>query len=516
MIYHVPAFITINLLLYNDYEVRFLRELLDGSAQRIIRILETLLEEDGSMTLDRLALTLNASQRTLADDLNLLQDRWGNLLHLEVTRKNGISLHNHNISAIGVVCRDLFNESVGLRWLRELLFHPRQTMETYEKRLFVSNSTLRRLLPRIQNVLSQKGMTIAQENGKYWFEGTNEQNLRDFAASFLLELNGLDLSNFDVSMDLDVLESIIRSLQERNTDPQHHETLAQDDVVLAYQMMFYLISLVRERTGFNVPSTYPAVNELTSQQLNCLAKFFPDVRPAQLAPIHEHLRSFFHAFPDPKEQAYVQDVIETFLSGLLRDLRLTPPPPIRTRLSFIMHSILCNLKMRPYKTSELFDRIWYFSENIQRQNPFLYDTTHHHLELAACRLNLDLPLRIADVLFWICLTYPDITAAAPPLRILLLNDLGNKHARFLETLVRFQLKNRSSEIIIDANPSKLHLNPDDCMSYDLVLSTCPEPPPHPRCLILSDYPLDSEWHALHSLLREVPERQAFHPESPLA
>lgn len=484
-----------------------MRVLMDASAQRMIRILEILLEVDGSMTLESLSLALNASQRTLADDVKVLQDQWGNVLHLEVTRKKGVQLHNRHISAIGQVFRDLFNDSVALRWIRELLFHPRQSLEVYENRLFVSESTLKRLLPRMQNFLKQRGMCIAQENGRYWFEGNNEQYLRDFSATFLLELHGLDLSSFDVSMDLDVLGNIILSLQFRNIDPQHHETFARDDVALTYEMMFYLVSLVRESTGFHIPSDYPAAAELTAPQLACLSHHFPVIRAAHLAPIHEHLRALFHAFSDPAEEAAAQEVIESFLTGLLRDLRLAPDSNTRDRLSFILHSVLCSLKVRPYKTSSLFDRIWYFSKNVQRQNPFLYETTRRHLEVASRNLDLALTPRIADVLFWICLAYPELTAAAPPLRILLLHDLGNIHAQFLQNLVRRKLQERSGEVIIDPYPHYLPLDQDRCKSYDLVLSTGPDSPPHPHSLILSDYPLEADWHAINTLILELAERQ---------
>lgn len=493
-----------------------MRVLMDTSAQRMIRILEILLDEDGSMTLDRLALALNASQRTLADDLNLLQNRWGNVLHLEVTRKNGVQLHNRNISATGQVFRDLFNDSVALRWIRELLFHPRQSLEAYEQRLFVSNSTLKRLLPRIQNFLSQRGMSIAQENGKYWFEGNNEQYLRDFSASFLLELHGLDLSSFDVSMDLEVLGNIILSLQFRNIDPQHHEAFAQDDLALTYEMMFYLVSLVRESTGFHIPSVYPAAAELSATQLACLTHYFPHIKEANLCPIHEYLRRLFHAFSDPAEEAAIQEVIESFLTGLLRDLRLAPNPTTRIRLNFILHSVLCSMKVRPYKTSSLFDRILYFSKDIQRQNPFLYETTRRHLEEASRNLDQALTMRIADVLFWICLTYPELTSAAPPLRILLLNDLGSSHSQFLQNLVRRQLQERSGEVIIESYPHYLPIDQDRCKSYDLVLSTCPDSPPHPHSLFLSDYPLEADWYALRTLVRELSDKQRVNSDSPLS
>ena len=186
-----------------------MRKLLDVSSQRLISILEILLENDGWTTFASLGSAIETSERTVAKDIAMLRERWGHHLNIEVSKKNGVRLINQNISSTGAVFTDIFNDSLSLQWIRELLFHPSMSMEFYESQLFTSRSTLLRILPKINRYLSGKGMKIICENNRYDFIGDDEQYLRDFSANFLLELYGFDLNKFDINLDLSVLRNII-------------------------------------------------------------------------------------------------------------------------------------------------------------------------------------------------------------------------------------------------------------------------------------------------------------------
>ncbi|NMA92531.1 MAG: hypothetical protein GX973_05365 [Firmicutes bacterium] len=76
-------------------------------------------------------------------------------------------LLNQNIAAISRVFTDIFNQSVALRWPRELLFYPRETAEYYQERLYVSRSTLLRHLMVINRFLARKGMSVQCKNNRY-------------------------------------------------------------------------------------------------------------------------------------------------------------------------------------------------------------------------------------------------------------------------------------------------------------------------------------------------------------
>lgn len=177
-----------------------MRSLLDASSQRIITIIETLAGCEGWTNLADLSTSVKASERTVSEDISKLRKHWGQDLNIEVSKKNGVILRNRNSASIGIVFMNIFNDSVALRWIKELLFHPGHGMEFYLNRLFVSRSTLIRLLPRINRFLSGKGMTIQSLSNSYQLLGKDEQYLRNFCASFLLELYGLDFQSITLTL----------------------------------------------------------------------------------------------------------------------------------------------------------------------------------------------------------------------------------------------------------------------------------------------------------------------------
>ena len=143
-----------------------MRKILDTAHQRRIRLLEILLSKNDYVTMSSLAKEVEASERTVAEDLTQLKVKYSEELHMEISRKNGVRLIHPNISSAGLVFRDTFQESVALMWLKELLLHPNQSMEYYEEKLFASKSTLLRMLPRINNFLDVYDMRIESGGGR--------------------------------------------------------------------------------------------------------------------------------------------------------------------------------------------------------------------------------------------------------------------------------------------------------------------------------------------------------------
>lgn len=98
-----------------------MRELLDIPSQRIIRILEILIENEDWTTFAKLGTEINTSERTVAKDIAMLKEKWTQHLNIAVSKKNGVKLQNQNIAGIGLVFTDIFNDSVALQWIKDLL-----------------------------------------------------------------------------------------------------------------------------------------------------------------------------------------------------------------------------------------------------------------------------------------------------------------------------------------------------------------------------------------------------------
>ncbi|MEM5796166.1 MAG: helix-turn-helix domain-containing protein [Bacillota bacterium] len=467
-----------------------MRELLDDSAQRTIQILELLSAQEGWTTFADLSAAIGASERTVAEDVSKLRKRWGSNLKIEVSKKNGVRMQNQSTASMAPVFRDLFNGSVALLWIKELLFHPNETVEFYENRLFASRSTLTRLLPKINRALAGRGISIRCKNNRYQLLGRDEAYVRDFCASFLLELFGLDPEACGLVADLSAVRELVLSAMKRTLAPNELTWMLRDDVALLYHMIFYMVSLMREGQGYTVPSDYPVEEEVPAGALESLQIRFPKLTLENLRAIHQHMYNRYRGWTSEVERELIAREIETFLQRVFSAASISPNQEKQDILCFALKSFYLNVKLRVVKTSALYDRIFYFARALRQSNPFLYRAVQENLELLSRKSGLDLVDRIGDCLFWMCLVCPELCRFAKPRTALLIDDFGTAHASFLANFL--------SDIFCKINSDQFHIEialyPNGAVSIpaeccDVVITTIPNlPTTHPHVVLISDYP----------------------------
>ncbi|WP_018212677.1 helix-turn-helix domain-containing protein [Desulfitobacterium hafniense] len=491
-----------------------MRELLSASSQRMINILEALSVRKGWSTFAELSEAVQASERTVAEDISYLRRHWGQILNIECSKKNGVRLLNQNTASIGLVFNDLFNDSVALRWLKELLFHPNNPAEFYESRLYVSRSTLIRLLPKINRCLAQRGLAIQCRNNRYQFLGENEYYLRDFSASFLLELYGLDLQKYDLTLDLTLVKDLILSAFTKHLPPRELAWILDDDISIVYQIMVYLVALVREEHGYRIPSDYPVEEEIAGLNWTDLQKHFPHINADNLRPIHQFFFDQFHGWHSDAEQTLVSNEAERFLQRIFSVIPVSPGQDGRYLLRFVIKSLYLNAKLRPFKTSALFDRIYYFSLSMQLTNPLLYQVIEENLKTFSRRVKLDMSTKAADILFWMCLTCPELYQFTQSKTALLIDDFGRPHARFLAKILSdFFNKHNTDLLRIDIAPYPNVLTSPEFAGYDIIITTIPNlPVSHRHVLLISDYPDYESLYKIYRILSLPPVNNLTHYE----
>lgn len=486
-----------------------MRKLLEASSQRIIKILETLYLRDGWTTLSDLARSVGASERTVAADVAQIRRHWAAECHIEVSPKNGVYLQNRNIASLSHICSELFNRSVALQWIRELLFHPNHGMEFYENKLFVSRSTLLRQLPKINRALASRGMEIQSENNRFQFYGRDESYLRDFCTGFLLELYGLDLKQYDLDIEPSAVVKFILTLLNKYLDPEEFLWVREDDISILYYTMFYLVSLVRENQGYNIPSSYPVESEVPEEWLWYLKKHFPRIGMQNLRPIHDVLHRQCCGWDSKEEQEQVMRETELFFQRLQTAVSVSPTDKTQRLLRFILRALYRNAKLRVSKTSILFDRVYYFAFALKKANPFLYRTVEQNLQIFSHAVRHDMSDRLPDVLFWICLTLPELRESSRFQKILLISDFGKPHARFLAKRIIHYFNGKDSLILqIDIAPDVRSLDEQKAASYDVLITTVANLPlRHRQIVLINDYPSIQDFCSIHKALLSHPAKR---------
>ncbi len=479
-----------------------MRNLLDASSQRMIKILETLAIHNGWITLSDLASTIAASERTVAQDISNLKKRWGESLNIDVSRKNGVIMHSRNSASIGQVFADLFNDSTALLWIKELLFHPNLPIEFYENKLFASRSTLMRLSTKINLTLSNRGIAIRCDSNRYQLVGKDEQYLRDFSASFLLELYGLNLQKYDITIDLNVLGEIIITSISQNLEPTELSWTLNDDISITYWLMIYLISLVRENQGYTVASDYPIEKEVDAQKLIYLQGHFPNITIENLRPIHQLMFERIGGWDSDTEKALVIHETDSFFQRLFSIIPISPNEKTLYLMRFMIRSLYLNKKYRPLKTSTLFDRIYYFSLSLKRANSLLYKVVEDNLKLFSQIVHLDMCSDVADTLFWLCLVCPELSQFTQPKKALLIADFGMPHADFLaNTLSDFFCTKNAGTLLIDIVRFPHSLTLADVESYDIIITTISDLQVHnDKIFLINDYPSYEDFMGIYLAL----------------
>lgn len=466
-----------------------MRDLLNASSQRVIEILETLVDHEGWVTTAEIAETVRSSERTVSKDIAVLKKRWGQGLGIDISTKNGIRLNNRNVATVSKVFIDIFNESTALQWIREMLFNPGKGIEFYEDKIFTSRSTLIRLLPRINRFLAKRNMAVKYEGNRYELIGEDEQYLRQFFTGFLLELNGLDLSGYRIDFDLGVLGHLVSGILEHNLDEFGWSFVAHDDIATVYYMMFYLVSLVRENQGHTVASEHQTDGEIDADQLSYIKSRFPRVTEVNLRPIHSFIVSQYCGWDSEEEEALVTREADAFSERLAKATNVSFDKEMLQQIRFVMRSLYLTAKTRPYRTSELFDRIHYFALSIEKSNPPLYEMFQSNLAVFSQNIQFDVSLHSDSIVFWLCLTCPELVLAPPRKRVLVVSDFGQQHATFLARSIE-NLFDKGAATVVDITPASyadaLMLLASE--EYDIVVTTIPGmQSQRARVILVNDY-----------------------------
>ena len=421
--------------------------LLDETDRRRIGILEILMQESKWITIGELAQRVGASERTLHSDIAFIKNKWGKQLQLEVSLKNGILLGFHNSANIHAILVDIFKQATAPRFLRELFFHANQPLDYYANRLFISKSTLVRLIPRINAYLAPMNGAVERTDSLYELVCKEEQYLRKLLADAYMELN-LNLTHTQRSaceqnvsitsgvIDFSRLRGIVHSILHQQEDSERVSLIVHDHILITQMATFYLISLIRENQGYHVASDRPLRDEISACDLQYVKSLFPAVSKEHLQPIHAQLVQFFLESGTQEQADRFKREVAAFYSRIFDALQVTCPPRILQELEVSLE-ILCQYAQGcPVYLSGLFRRINGFSSSIRSYHPALYQAFEQSLSLLSDETQINLSPVLPDIITKACFLFPPLLNASPPKRILILSDSGADHAAFIADYLR--------------------------------------------------------------------------------
>ena len=218
-----------------------MKQILEAQSRRIMDIIEYLSLDVDHATINELADLTMSSPKTTLSDLSLIHDNWGELLGM-IKYRDIVSFQNQSTALMHIVYRDIFDHSLPVLFIKELFDNPHQNIETYAFNLHTSESSLYRLLPRLNKIFNKYYFYIDNQGSTYSIYSHNESYVRFFFALFYLETNYSDNAFND--QEIKVLSKIMEGIF-KNYAPQ------ADEVHHTFLNVYYYIALTRELQGFN-------------------------------------------------------------------------------------------------------------------------------------------------------------------------------------------------------------------------------------------------------------------------
>ena len=421
--------------------------LLDEADQRRIKLMEILMQQSGWITIGELARLVDASERTIHSDLIDIKTKWGQKLQIDISLKNGVNMGCHNAAMLHEIQIDIFKSSVAPRFLRDLFFFPHQDIEFYTAKLFISKSTLIRLIPRINAYLSALSITIERTGLNYCLNAGDELALRKLLSSLYLELNPplAQLPGLQVEwpvpgarkpISYSRIYEIVCAMLRKGYDQEAVELVMRDASALPQMVAFYFVSVLREYQGFTLPCSRPLGSELSKENFAYLAERFPSITPEQLQSIHAILMKPFQEPDDPDEELQLTAQATDYFSRVFDALHVTCPPKIQRQLVTTMKILYHFAVVYPAPLPTSLRRINGFISSLQRTHPKLYAAFSDNLAAFNRALKTDLTPSLPDLMLHACFLFPALGMASPTRRVFIVSDFGIEHTSFIANFIQ--------------------------------------------------------------------------------
>ena len=460
--------------------------LLPETDQRRLGILHLLSRQTGWLTVEEIASQIGASERTVQSDLNYMKNEWGTVLPIEVSLKNGVRLSSHSSAAMQAVTVAMFQRSVAVQFLQEIILYPDQGLEFYRSRLFVSRSTLIRILPTINSNLAETGSCIRQIGTRFRLVAKNEQSLRKLLAEFYLELNpeimmrrrqegDFFLPGASQPIDRIRLFDFVQRYIRQNIPSERADLFCLDDAVLAMVTSFVLISLVRENQGFHAKDADTLRGELGDPDFHYLQQVFPALERQHLTPVLCLLEQILLE-PDSAEEAdLISREVTRFYRSLFERLHLTCDPETQQQLDRVLVMIYSYRKLFPIALSHFPRRMQFLASALEQDHPALHQVFRAELQAFSERTQVDMLPMLCNLIVKVCYRFPSIARATVLKRVLVVSDSGRIHAEFLASFLK-SLFNGSdfSTIEVTACDLEEYCAPSfqsSAPQYDILLTT---------------------------------------------
>lgn len=254
--------------------------LVSEKERRKYKIIEKLLQETKPTTIRELAEFSSSSQRGISYELKELKLRLEHLNGNIQSSSAGVTLYLPNHVGLDYFQRMVFDESPGFAIIEKIFFNENLNTEELMRDLFISRTTLFRLISKLDTLLKSYGLHL--KTNPYKIVG-DEMVIRNFYTTYFKERYGIQEWPFS-NVNFDFLEQIM-VVEKQHLDipdgPFNHH----------YYRILFAVSITRVMNGYSVPSSYKLPEQLRIEQYHVLEKMMSEESITQVIP--EKMRKLY-------------------------------------------------------------------------------------------------------------------------------------------------------------------------------------------------------------------------------
>lgn len=484
-----------------------MKQLLNKNARRQLNLLECLYRKDSWVAIHKMAAELECTEKTLRHDISYINEVF-QPFEIETSKRKGLRLVYPPNYSFDFIFRTVLASSLEFQMLECIFLNEQYSVDDLAELLFVSPSTLRRLITKVNQRLSGMDIQITINPcrmigneahirilliqffskkhlyGDYPFSSEEQEFVRQLLAEFTAE-NEIDSSFFHQKfLEITILLCLIRM---RNGHVRPVDESFPTDISTAFLDNSEMASACSQLFGISL-------NKSELQQL-----FFMFLRP-EAARSEKHLMELVRRKQCNAHHRVYQ--IERFLDRLSE--RIGIPMPNK-------YTLLLKL----YNVQTLFD--YDKKYDLEADSEFFYEhavkTFPHFIEVVKEVLKEE-PFSPALILEGHCLEmtvqalmmyWTGLTDAlgkhTEPLCAGLILDWNEAHATLIKDLLSFQFRNLVSIHVIRDNDWRGALG---LKSYQLVITNLSELPWDDCPVIcINSIPSATDWHHLKEAIEEI-------------
>ncbi|GEM_PF-6554343 len=449
-----------------------MRLLLNKNLLRQLQLLEKLYEKDGWITLNVIAQTLNCSERVLRDDIKLINTEF-KPFQIE-TSQNGVMLTYPNHYSADFIYQKVLSLSPEFLFLERIFFEEKYDIETIANELFLSSSTIRRIIAKLNTFLDHYEIQIVTNPCKII---GNEQNIRSIMVHFFYEKYGVTYTPLE-DAQIKVLDKLFFHVMQAN----HIRPNFPDLTRLKNWTMVNMIRLKNHHKKI-ISEHFPNHLDLSIFDNTTFCELFKDTFDLEFN--KETAQQLFSVLLN-NEYAFSYEILERMIQQKINKAWLIVP-----KIDSFLHSLanklnisiqnkekiileLYNLQTMRYDQSFILnDKRRLFSEHFSHE--FSYFVLFLREELTRFQFHKEFKWTsdfFTETLYILIINWGHLLSAlkskVPILHVGIFCDADIEHTEFIQNIMVYQFGHLIKPSIIE----ELNLNSfrEVCQKYDFIIT----------------------------------------------